>query len=139
MNRAIPMGLVFLTVMVASCARPKGTSFRPEVVEPSKAVVYVYRLPRSWAGRPVLVSIDQQLVGRLDAGQYLARQVEPGQRVVLIVGESDAVRQVSLIAGDSAFLEVHSSYWDGRPTVDLLDEQAAKSRIAQTGRAEPSR
>lgn len=139
MSRTIRPILVLLTGMLAACSQPKGTPFRAEVVEPSKAVIYVYRPPRSWAGEPVSVSIDQKFAGRLDAGQYLARQVDPGQRVVLVVGASDAVRQVSLIAGDSAFLEVRSSYWDGRPEVELVDESAARQRIAQTGRADAPR
>lgn len=128
--------ILVLAVVLGGCGGAKGPAFRPEVVEPSKAVIYVYRPPRSWAGSLVGVSIDQKFVGRLDAGQYLAQPVDPGVRVVRVDGSSDAVRQIRLIAGDSAFLEVRSSYWDSSPTILLLDEPAARERISHTGRTD---
>jgi hypothetical protein len=131
--------LVWAFLLGAGCAGPKGPAFRPEVIEPARAVIYVYRPPRSWAGRAVGVSIDQREVGRLDAGQHLAVQVDPGEHVIRVEGSSDAVREVRLIEGDSAFLEVRASAWDERPAITLLDEEAARRRIAHTGRADAPR
>jgi hypothetical protein len=121
------------------CSSAEGPPFRPEVVEPARAVIYIYRPPRSMAGSEVEVSIDQVFVGRLGAGQYLAQPVEPGLRMVRVVGSSDAVREISLVAGDSAFLEVHSSYWNERPEIDVVDGPEARDRIAQTGKAGSAR
>lgn len=141
MSRAgwLAAGFVIGASVLGGCAGTKGPVFQPEVVDPAKAVIYVYREPRSWAGRPVEVSIDQKFLGRLDAGQYLAETVDPGQRVVRVAGSSDAVRLVRLVPGDSAFLEVQSSYWNERPTIELIDEATARSAISHTGRADAAR
>ncbi len=124
---------------VGACAGPHGPAFRPEVVDLGRSVIYIYRPPRQWAGPTVGIYLDQRFLGRLDAGQYVACTVDPGERIVRVEAGGDAVREVDLTAGDSAYLEVHSGYWSAGPTIDPVDEQAARERIAQTGRAEMGR
>lgn len=128
---ALVSGLLY-GASVGGCAGVGGAPFRPEVVEQSQAMIYIYRPARHLAGSPVGVYIDQRFLGRLGAGQYLACRVEPGARLVRVEGQSDSVRLVTLGAADSVFVEVRSSYWDERPTIEMPDEPAARSRIART-------
>jgi hypothetical protein len=127
--------IAVLTVGLSACAGREGPAFRPEVIDPAQAVIYVYRPARQWAGRPIGVYIDQARVGQLGAGQYVANSVDPGERLVRAEGESDAVVRLIVSAGDSVFLEIRSSSWDERPVIEQPGEGTARQRIARTGRA----
>lgn len=136
---SVPTCALLLGLLLSGCSGPRGPAFRPEVVEQSGAMIYVYRPARHWGGAPIGVYLDQRYLGRLSAGQYLACPVEPGQRLVRAEGRSDSVRLVTLGAADSAFLEVRASYWDERPAIEVPDEQAARSRIARTVKVDAPR
>src|SRR5437016_7335594 len=60
-------------LMSGGCAGAGASGrFQPEIVEPTQAVLYIYREPRVLGQRPVRVFVNQQPVGELRPGQYTA-------------------------------------------------------------------
>ena len=88
--------------------------FQPEVVEPTRAVLYIYREPR-FGGKPVRVFVNQDPVGELRPGQYMVWIVTPGSFLVRAEGQASAARQVVLREGDAAYLRITGN---AKPVVD---------------------
>jgi hypothetical protein len=119
----------------ASCAAPPhGEAFRPEIADPAKGIIYIYRTGRGT--RPVPIVINQKTEGALLPGQYLVRVVEPGEYFVRAEGQAAAVRQARVIRGDAVYFEVWTGRWSTRPTMEMPDNLTARERIASSRRLE---
>jgi hypothetical protein len=118
----------------AGCASaPRGEAFQPEVVEPSRAVMYIYRLPKQGlAVRRAQIYVDQEPVGELFPGQYMARVVSPGTYLVRVEAESSTAREVRMVPGDIAYLRVNGA---SKLTIDLPESATARQQINRTTRA----
>ena len=133
--RAVPLMLV---LMLCGCAgAPKGEAFRPEIVDPAKGVIYIYRTgPGS---RPVPIVINQRVEASLRPGEYVARVVEPGEYFVRAEGEISAVRQAKVVRGDAVYFEVRTGRWSTRPSIEVPDNPTARERSARSSRVEEAR
>jgi hypothetical protein len=133
-----PTGVLAICVSAAAftlggCAGPpRGEAFRPEIADPAKGVVYVYRTGRG--SRPVTIVINQHAQGALLPGQYMARVVEPGEYFVRAEGQTSAVRQANLVRGDAVYFEVRTGRWNTRAEMEVPDNQSARERIARSRR-----
>ena len=124
-----------LVLWLSGCAgTPKGDPFQPEIADDTKGVVYIFREPRAMGGRPVTVYVNQEPVGELSPGQYLARVVPPGECFVRAESSGSAVRQAELKPGDAVFFRVRAGRWGRQVSIDLPDVSEARSLIAGTVR-----
>jgi hypothetical protein len=130
--------VVFLAVaaVLTGCSGPKGPAFQPEVSDPSKAALYVFRETKGGLDQSAVeISINQQAAGALHPGQYLVRIVPPGEYFVRAASKSSMVRVVKLVAGDVVYFRVTTEPFDGkRPLLDILDSDTARRIIAATTR-----
>lgn len=136
MTRIQSCAWVFLLSLLAlpGCAgAPRGEAFQPEIVEPSRAIIYIYREPRLIGNRPVSVFVNQQAAGQLRPGQYMARVLPPGTYLVRAEASTSAVREIRLVPGDAAYLQITGA---AKPQIQLPDSGVARDRIAKTTRAE---
>lgn len=126
---------VLACVMGSGCASaPAGEPFRPEVVSSTKAVIYVYSPVRGGlARRTVRVFMNQQPIGTLSPGQYLARTVDAGEYLVRVESESSMVKAVRVLAGDAAYLAVRVPS-AGKPVLEEPESAVARDQIARTTR-----
>lgn len=123
--------LILLAALLQGCATsPSGDAFQPEIVEPSRAVMYIYREP-GFGGRPVRVFINQELAGELNRGQYLARTVEPGNYIIRVEADSSMAREIRVRAGDAAYVRILGNH---KPTIDEPETEVARRGIARTVR-----
>lgn len=124
--------------MATGCgARPRGPAFQPEIVDPGKAVVYVFRDPKAGLNpAPVLISIDQHEVGELDPGQYVAKVVAPGEHLVRAERGRGTVLSATVVKGDVVYFRVTTPPFKGRaPVLEIMDSETARRSIAGTTRA----
>jgi hypothetical protein len=134
-RRAVSGLVVLAAVVLGACAAPpSGEAFRPEIVDPAKGVIYIYRTGKG--SRPVPIVINQRVEGSLLPGQYLARSVEPGDYFVRAQGQTSAVRQARVVKGDAVYFEVITGRWSTRPVIEVPDNPSARERIARSVRAE---
>jgi hypothetical protein len=127
------LALMVCSAMPLGCAAPPaGEAFQPEIVEPAKAVIYIYREPKAGLGRRgVQVFVNQKAEGELLPGQYLARAVAPGPYLVRVESGSSMVREVRVVPGDVAYLQIVGN---ARPLIELPDSATARRQIARTTR-----
>lgn len=133
-QRLSPCLVLILAILAAGgCAGSAGgDAFQPEVVEPSRAVIYIYRAPRGLWGRAVRLYINQEPVGDLFPGQYRAKVLGPGVYLVRVEADSSMVREVRLVPGDVAYLQVNGG---GKPTLEVPDSDQAQRQLARSTRA----
>lgn len=123
--------------LAACAARPSGEPFRPEVVDPGRAVIYIFREPRNLRSPPMRVVVDQRPVGRLRAGAYIPVVVEPGSHLVRVEGLAEASREVAVEPGGSAYLRIGTPRVRRRlPVIDEPDPDTGRRLIAETIRAD---
>jgi hypothetical protein len=124
-------------LMSACASSPPGATFEPEVVDPNKAVMYVFRPTGGGLGaRTFQVFINQELVGTLRPGQYLSHVAAPGEYFVRVESESSMVQRVKLVPGDVAYLRVGTApFAQGKPTVDFPESDVARHLISRTTRS----
>jgi hypothetical protein len=126
---------VLVALGIGGCAGGRGEPFTPEVVDPSRAAVYVFR-EAGLGSKPVTVFINQEPAGSLLPGQYLCRTVPAAEALVRVEGEGSAVRPVKLAPGDSAYLEVRvPALRAARPVLEVVESDAARRRLSNTTRA----
>jgi hypothetical protein len=130
-------GLVVIVLLVMTgCAAQRGEPFTPEVVDPSRAVVYVFREPGAGLrSKPVKVFINQEPAGTLLPGQYLCRTVPAAESLVRVEGDSSSARPVRLSPGDAAYLQVViPAIGPVRPTLELIESEPARRALSNTTR-----
>jgi len=139
MARAWLTAAAVWTVLGGCASPPKGEPFQPEVVDPSRAVLYIFRDAQAGLRRrPIEVFINQEPVGTLLPGQYLSRTVPAAEALVRVEGDASAARPVRLLPGDAAYMEVRTpALGPTRPTLELLESEAARRILAATTRATP--
>lgn len=133
--------MLALIVLTGGCAgTPRGEPFQPEIVDPSRAVVYIFRDgPARLRAKPVKVFINQEAAGTLLAEQYLSKVVAPSEVIVRVEAESSAARSVVLKAGDAAYLRVVVPRLGGvKPTIEVVDGETARAALVESSRATPS-
>jgi hypothetical protein len=120
-------------------APPRGEPFEPEVVDPSRAVLYVFRDAQAGLRRrPIRVYINQEPAGTLLPGQYLSRAVPAAEVLVRVEGDASAARPVVLQPGDAAYMQVRTpALGPTRPTLELIESETARRILAGTTRATP--
>lgn len=126
--------VLFAAAVPAGCASaPPGAAFQPEVVDPAKGVMYIYRLPkRGLSVRRAQVYVDQEPVGELLPGQYLARVAPPGTYLVRVEAESSTAREVKLVPGDIAYIQVIGA---SKLVIEMPESAVARQQINRTTRA----
>jgi hypothetical protein len=134
--------MLALVVLTAGCAgTPRGEPFQPEIVDPARAVVYVFRDgPARLRAKPVKVFINQEPAGPLLAERYLSKVVAPSEVIVRVEGESSSAHSVVLRAGDAAYLRVIVPRLGGvKPTIEVVDGETARAALARSTRSTPER
>ena len=131
-------GIAVVIVAVASCAAPpRGDAFQLEIVDPSKAVVYIVR-DAGLRQRPVRVFINQQPAGPLLPGHYISRVVPAAETLVRVEADASAALPVTLRPGEAAYMQVViPAFGPLNPTLELLDTDSARAILAGTTRATP--
>lgn len=133
--------LVLAVVAAGGCSTSTGvgdTPFRPELVPENDGVIYVYRDVRRMRNRALRVVVDQRDIGALEAGRYLAIAVTPGAHLVRVTGVTEEAREITVRAGESAYVRVLSKRFRARqPRLELPDADRARAQIATTARAAP--
>lgn len=127
-------------VLVGSCASPPlGEPFSPEVVDPARAVVYVFRdAAGGLRTRPVQVFINQESVGTLLPGQYLSRSVPAAEAIIRVEGDASSARPVRLQPGDAAYVQVRTpAFGPTKPTLEILGSEPARRILSSTTRVPP--
>jgi len=140
MTNALPYRILALTLLLvawgAGCAgKPSGKgSFQPALVEPNRAVIYVFRPSggRS-ASTTTQVFLNQDAEGEIRSGEYIQCIVEPGSYLVRVEANSSMVRGVTLIAGDVAYLMVTMKR-GAKPVIEDTEPELARRLIAGTER-----
>lgn len=127
--------LILLLLTLGGCAvAPRGEAFQPEIADDSKAVVYIFREPRTLGGREVSIYLNQTHRGELGPGQYLAEVVPPGEYFVRAENGGSAVRQATVRAGDAVYFRIHAGRFGRSITIDLPPSTEARRIIARTTR-----
>ncbi len=129
-----------ISIFMSGCVSPPaGEPFVPEVVDPSRAVVYVFRdAAPGLRQRPVKVFINQEAAGTLLPGQYVSRAVPAAEVLVRVEGDTSAARPVLLRPGDAAYMEVRTTnLGPTRPTLEVVDSEAARRILSSTTRVPP--
>ena len=118
--------LVLLPVLaVFGGCTGSGPVFSPVVAPGDDGVVYVYRRNATFEGRDVKVFLDAEYVGALGAGEYVARVVRPGERLVRVERSRETVVVANVARRESVFLEVRAGAFQSRPDlVQRLPEEA---------------
>lgn len=141
MRRSRRIGLTRIGAVVGLVAGAGGCAsdraqFRPAQLNGGDSVLYVYRNGGGLgSGGAVGVYVNQERIGEVHGGQYLARVVPPGEFLVRVEGNSSAVSRVKLVAGDSAFLRVESGGWPGKTTIEDVASAVGQREIAGTTEA----
>lgn len=127
----VVIGTAALLPLGCAAAR-SGDAFQPEVVQPDQAVLYIYRESHGIANRSLRISVNQQDLGELRSGEYLAAVVTPGAFLVRASSSSSsAARELRLHGGDVAYLRVTGN---AKPAIDEPETDVAQSEIAKTRR-----
>jgi hypothetical protein len=131
------LAATLLGALVGCRAAPRGAAFQPEVADGSRAVVYIYREPRRFGGKPISVYVNQEHAGELLPGQYMARVVAPGECFIRAECVGSAVRQAAVRAGDAVFFSVQTGRFGRIVSVEIPEVSEARALIAGTVRADP--
>lgn len=130
---------VLLTVLMCliGCAS-SGGHFEPAQVRPEEAVIYVFRASnRHLRQSPIQVFVNQQQIGELYPGEYLAHVAPAGEFLVRAESNTSMVRSVKLAAGDSVIMQVTTGTFDKKPVLEIPETEIARRLIAGTRRAAP--
>jgi hypothetical protein len=127
-TRVVAPGVVLLMLLwclpSGGCAA-RGPVFSPVVAPGDDGVVYVYRRGAVLEGRDVKIFIDAEYVGRLGAGEYVARVVAPGERLIRAERKRELVVAAPVARGESVFYEVKIGAFQARPELtQRLPEEA---------------
>jgi hypothetical protein len=124
-----------LTTTLAACVQPAGSGFRPlpvDEVPKGSAVVHLYRA-RSLLGTVDLcnMTVGDELVGALEAGQYTRIVVPVGKTRFATAGPYLAYVTVNVSAGSEVFIRQRWVFrLDGfRPTVDRMTRIKAVAEL----------
>jgi len=116
--------LLPLLAVLGGCGG-SGPVFTPVVAPGDNGVVYVYRRNATFEGRDVKVFLDADYVGALGAGEYVARVVTPGERLVRAERSRETVVIANVARRESVFLEVRAGAFQSRPElIQRLPEEA---------------
>ena len=130
---ALALVLCVYPVLLAGCtSRPTGDLYRPASVEADEGIVYIYRPSEPFGGPAVVVRLDQTVVGELDAGEYLAVPVPPGETLINAEGRGSAARMVIVLRGRASFVEIRASGLNDFVAIDLPTAAQAEPVIAET-------
>jgi hypothetical protein len=130
------LGVLLMMILGGCGSAPRGEAFRPEVADPEQGVLYVFREAVHLTHPAVRLVLDQDPVGELRPGEYVALVVKPGEHFLRVESGSEDTRKVRLIPGESAFVRVVTQRFEGeRPTLDQPESERARQMIARTVRA----
>jgi len=127
--------LVTALVTAPGCATTTGPAFRPAFLEGDENVMYLFRSPSSFNGSEVNVFVNQEFVGTLRAGEYLAHTVPPGEYLVRVEAVSSSVARVELGGGESAYLLVKAAGINPTPVIEIKDAEEGVDLITTTRQA----
>ncbi|MBC7772945.1 MAG: hypothetical protein H7210_10655 [Pyrinomonadaceae bacterium] len=115
-----------------SCTTRPGQAFRPAFLEGDQNVIYVFRSPGTFNGSRVRVFINQELVGTLQTGEYLAHEVGPGEFFVRVEAVSSSAVRVNFVGGESAYLQVSAAAVRPTPVIEIVQNDRSVELISAT-------
>lgn len=123
----------------AGCAGNRaGEAFQPSMLGPDQAVIYIFRSASSRVRqKPVQIVVNQSPLCELYPGQFIEDVVAPGEYLVRVESNSSSVRQVKLLAGEAAYLQVTTAGLNLNPVMETPEPDLARRLIAGTTRAQP--
>ncbi|MCC6659344.1 MAG: hypothetical protein IT437_00520 [Phycisphaerales bacterium] len=132
----LPAPVLFASLALSACSTtPRGEPFRAEIADPAQGVLYVFR--ERGRGPGIDVTIDQESMGSLRPGAYIAAVLPPGDHFVRASGKSETTRLVHLAPGESAYLRITTpGMTPRRPDIDQPETARARAMIAKTVRVE---
>lgn len=134
-----PLGSLMLPLLILSaalggggCSSRPGEAFRPAFLQDDQGVIYVFRSPGTFNGSIVRVFINQEPVGTLRTGEYLACLVAPGEYFVRVEAVSSSAVRVGLTGGESAYVRVSAAAVRPTPIMEIVQESDGIVLISRT-------
>lgn len=128
--------LLVITVLawLGGCvSSASGPLFRPEIVDESRSVLYVFRD----GGGParIEVTVDQAPAGAVERGGYIAVVTSAGRHLVAAGAGGAQVREVVVGRGESVYLRISDGPF--RSTrLDVLETAQGRAQIAGAHKSE---
>jgi len=137
-RRALPLLLVGVVCLGGvSCASRNGDTFRPAFLEGEQSVIYIFRSPSTFNVSRVNVFVNQEFIGTLLTGEYIAHIVAPGEYLVRVEALSSSVTGINLLDNESAYLQVHAAGVRPTPVIEVRDSEMGVDLLAATRVAPP--
>ena len=138
MRRVATTTIALLGAAASGCAGGRGEPFQPTMLKPDQAVIYIFRTSNArLRKRPVQIVVNQAPLADLYPGQYIEDVVPPGEYLVRVETNSSMVREVKLVAGQAAYLQVTTAGASSDPRLESPEPDLARRLIAGTRRAQP--
>jgi hypothetical protein len=128
-------GRSLILLGLAGCAA-SGPPFHAVALQPTQAVIYIYRPQVGYAGSAIGLDIlcDGKRVGTLCDNGYIYAVVSPGQHTVNCQTETLSQITYDFEAGKSYYIEasVVLGFFEGRPKLTMVPEDTGKLAILST-------
>lgn len=135
MRSVLLLILSLCAYLVPGCAS-RGEHFQPAMAAPEQAVIYIFRTSNNHLRKsPIQLFVNQEEVGEIYAGQYLAHVVAPGEYLVRAESNTSMVRSVKMHAGDVVYFQITTGALDNKPVIELPEPELARRLIAGTRQA----
>jgi hypothetical protein len=141
MRRLVP--LLALPLLATACASVPMAS--PELdraakefrTTPGRSNLYLFRDESIGGAVKMTVLLDGQLFGDTAAKTFLVATIAPGKHVLMSKTENDAQLDFTAEAGKNVYVwqEVKMGVWAARSALHLVDEAAARPRVAECSMA----
>lgn len=131
-RRLLVVLIAFVSLVCTGCASRPGEAFRPAFLEGDQNVIYVFRSPGAFNGSKVRVFINQEPVGTLQTGEYLACVVTPGEFFIRVEAVSSTAVRVRFIGGESAYLQVSAEAVRPTPAIEVVESERGVELISAT-------
>jgi hypothetical protein len=131
-TRIVALLACVAAALLSGCSTSSGQKFQPEVSDPKKGLLYVFRESGGLMQSGVEISINQQVAGELHPGQYLVKSLPPDEYFVRAAAKSNMVRAVKLVEGDVVYLRVTTQSFGRKPHLDFPESDVARHMIANT-------
>jgi len=127
-------GLILL-IGLSGCTG-NGPKFKaPEQPNRGKGMLYVYR-PSSLIGAGMYydIKIDNQVIGSMDNGEYIVKELSPGRKIVSAATESTVTVPVTIQKNKMTCVRagITIGIVVGRPTLEYVDNNICLKEIKGT-------
>jgi hypothetical protein len=127
--------LVAVLASLGCGTTPKGAPFRPAMLAPDEAAIYIFRMPEPWMrSGPVSVYINQQYQGDIRPGEHIAVAAKAGEYLIRVEAGSSMVSEARVAPGVVEYRQVKMKR-RARVVIEAVEPEVGRRLIAGTKRS----